>query len=161
MQAHETFIIIINKVLRQYLFTAFIQSFAEKAFEKADGESAQECLSWVVTHYLKVYEEWEVVYEPSRVCATCMMEVESYLWCLYGTKRGNLWMMEKEGCDSLGAFKLWGIIMWQRHSVGISFCMVVSLRIGSEIVLLIWSFLSPVGPICIYWVPRDWMKDRP
>ena len=27
--------------------------------------------------------------------------------------------------------------------------------------ILIWSFLSPVGPICIYWVPRDWMKDRP
>ena len=44
--------------------------------------------------------EWEAsIDEPSRLCALFMKEVEAYLRCLYGTKHGDFWMLEKEGCD--------------------------------------------------------------
>jgi len=59
--------------------------------------------------YLEFYQEFETsVDEPSRVCAIYVKEVESYMRCLKGTKKENFWIMEQEGVDWLGAYKLNG-----------------------------------------------------
>ena len=44
--------------------------------------------------------------EPSRVCNLFLKETESYFPCLYRTKKEDLYLLEQEGVDWLGAFKL-------------------------------------------------------
>ena len=44
--------------------------------------------------------------ELSRACAILLEETESYFCCLYGTKKEELYLLEQEGVDWLGAFKL-------------------------------------------------------
>ena len=88
MQAHETFMTIIYKSLRHHRFNAFISSVPEGAFVVLDGESLKASLKRLDNFYLEFCDHWESsMDEPSRVCALFMKEVESYLRCLYGTKR--------------------------------------------------------------------------
>ena len=44
--------------------------------------------------------------EPSRVCAIFLKETESYFCCLYGTKKEDFYLMEQEGVDWWGAYRL-------------------------------------------------------
>ena len=44
--------------------------------------------------------------EPRRACAILLKETESYFCCLYGTKKEDFYLLEQEGVDWLGPFKL-------------------------------------------------------
>ena len=109
MQGHELFLSIILRALRTHRLTCFIQSCSDDEFDSTNDLTPREELIRVEELYSAYCDELETSSdEPSRLCAIFMKEVESYFRCVHGTKKGNVWLMEKENSDWLGAYKFAG-----------------------------------------------------
>jgi len=78
-------------------------------FVKKDDETPQQHLLRVDVAFVTFYSDCEMSKdEPSRVCALFLKHIESYLQCIHGVRRQDFLMLEMEGRERLGAYKVCG-----------------------------------------------------
>ena len=118
MQGHELFLLIIYRALRTHRFSCWLQSCCDDDFETNDDGTPRDGLVDIDEIYHAYCDGLETSEdEPSRLCAIFMKEVESYFRCVHSVKNSNFWMLEKEGCDWLGAYKVSGKSMYVPESL--------------------------------------------
>eukprot|EP00986_Skeletonema_menzelii_P013053 scaffold7400_cov122-Skeletonema_menzelii.AAC.2 len=108
IQPHEQFMWIVYNALRRHRFNQFIKNSQEQ-FTRQERETAKDLLIRLDVAYQKYCVGLEQSPDqPSRVAALFMKCVESYNRCFHGVRNADFWLMEIEGCQWLGAFKLCG-----------------------------------------------------
>ena len=107
MQIHEKFLKVIHKSLRIRRLSCFIRDSPIAALIVSPECTLFDALTEMDNAYDKYCNELLLSDdEPNRACAILLKETESYFRCLYGTKKEDCYLLEQEGVDWLGAFKL-------------------------------------------------------
>ena len=109
MQEHELLFYLVEKTLHRLRFNHFIAISEAAVFVKKDDKTPQQHLLQVDLAFVTFYSDWEMSKdEPSRVCALFLKHIESYLRCIHRVRRQDFWMLEIEGRERLGAYKICG-----------------------------------------------------
>ena len=109
MQAHEEFLSIQYKSLRQSRLTSFIRDYVDLLSLETANNSPEVDLLLLDSAYLTYCDGATHSFdEPTRVCALFMKVVESYFRCVFGTKMADFYLLEQECIDWLPAFHLCG-----------------------------------------------------
>lgn len=112
MQGHRLFLVEMHRSIRTVRFACFLQSYLIDEL-RGSGECPFQSLVHMEELYCAYCDDFEThADEPSRLCAIFMKEVESYFRCVHAVKQQHFWMLEKEGCEWLGAYKLSGKTMY-------------------------------------------------
>ena len=109
MQEHELFLYIVEKSLRRLRFQRFIDHSEATLLSRKQDESAKDHLLRLDENFATFCKEAEMSNdEPTRLCALFLKEIESYLRCIHGVRNQDFWLLEIEGRDWLGAYKICG-----------------------------------------------------
>ena len=74
------------------------------SFQRVANETNVQWITQLNELYTTYCKQWEThADEPLKMIALKIKAMESYLRCVHGVKKSNYWLLEKEGCDWLGA----------------------------------------------------------
>eukprot|EP00984_Skeletonema_dohrnii_P009331 scaffold3571_cov78-Skeletonema_dohrnii-CCMP3373.AAC.3 len=107
IQPHEQFMWIVYNALRRHRFDQFIKNMNGGEFKRQENVSTKVHLlrlDKMYSNYCNTLEQ--SMDQPTRVSALFMKCVESYNRCFNGVRNSDFWLMEIEGSNWLGAFKL-------------------------------------------------------
>jgi hypothetical protein len=104
---HERFAVKLFKACRRFMLRRFVQSEFLDEMDSIRFHYDVSRLKYLLKQYADFRKSWTTsAHEPSQVVALFVKYMESYVRCKRAVKAQDGWLMEKESCIWLGAWKM-------------------------------------------------------
>jgi len=106
-QDHDKFLLKLYKSCRRYRHRCFINSLSLLDLNIRDDETPRQFVCRIESLLVAFENDWENTrHEPSRLVSLFMKYTKSYLRCKYALRKRDFWLLEKESCEWMAAWKI-------------------------------------------------------